>query len=158
MLSTVIDATAAIGGLRAWLSHVRAGLRARFAEGAADLLAGVRAKLSGAVLRVRSGTLRASMRSAVAESTGGLEARVYSDGLVPYARIHEYGGRIAVPGIVPRNAKALAFAYGGRLVFAERVCAHAVTIPERSTMRSSLEEFAPSFADAIRRIPGEVQP
>ena len=50
------------------------------------------------------------------------------------------------------NAKALAFAYEGRLVFAKRASPHAVTIPERSYLRASLAEFAPALADSLRKV------
>jgi hypothetical protein len=54
--------------------------------------------------------------------------------------------------MTPVNAKALAFAYGGRMVFAKRTAAHTVTIPERSYLRSSLAEFAERFVDGIRKV------
>jgi hypothetical protein len=131
---------------------MRAGVRDA-CETAAPMLAGlVRQKLSGAVLRPRSGALRASIRAETAEDANGIEARVFGDGALPYARIQEYGGRISVPEIRPMNAQALAFAYGGRLVFARHARAHVVTIPERSYMRSSLAEFAPVFAAMIGKV------
>jgi hypothetical protein len=43
---------------------------------------------------------------------------------------------------VPIKAKALAFALGGKQVFAARVNLPAVTLPERSYLRSSLAETA----------------
>jgi hypothetical protein len=158
MIFATIRPGAAIESVGAWRDRLRARLREGFATNANALLGVVRAKLSGAVLRPRSGALRASLRAEIAEDTGGFQARVWSDGSLAYARIQEYGGRIAIPEIVPGNAKALAFLYGGRLVFARRTRAHAVTIPERSYMRSSLDDFAPAFADSIRRIAGEFQP
>jgi len=157
MILATVRAAAAIESLGAWRERFRARLRESFAANANALLGLVRAKLSGEVLRSRSGALRASLRAAIAEDADGFQARVWSDGSLPYAHVQEYGGRIAVPEIVPKNAKALAFPYGGRLVFARRVRAHVVTIPERSYMRSSLEDFAPAFADSIRRIAGEAQ-
>ncbi len=47
---------------------------------------------------------------------------------------------------MPDKAKALAFLVGGKEVFAARVNLSAVTMPERSYLRSSLAEMA----DAIR--------
>jgi hypothetical protein len=108
------------------------------------------------VLQTRSGALRASLRAELRETADGLAARVWSDGSVPYACIQEYGGRIALPETAPANAKALAFAYGGKMVFARRAAAHMVQIPERSYMRSSLREFAPAFLDTIRRIATDI--
>jgi len=37
-------------------------------------------------------------------------------------------------------------------VFAKRVAAHIVEVPERSYMRSSLQAFAPAFVDGIRKL------
>lgn len=150
-----IDPATAIEAVRFWRARFRQHLRDAFAEGAADLRAIVRAKLSGEVLRPKSGTLRASVRAAVVEDAAGLGARVWSDGSLPYARIQEYGGRIMVPDLAARNAKALAFVYGGKIVLARHVRAHAVELPERSYMRSSLADFAPAFADAIRKVAAE---
>ena len=150
-----IDAAPAIEAVRLWRARFRQGLRDSFAAGAAVLLAIVRAKLSGEMLRPKSGALRASIRAAVAEDAAGLAARVWSDGSLPYARIQEYGGRIMVPDLAARNAKALAFVYGGKIAFATRVRAHAVELPERSYMRSSLADFAPAFADGIRKVTAE---
>ena len=125
---------------------MHAGVRDAVTSGAARLLALVQAKLSGEVLQPHSGRLRASVHVEVSE-TG---ARISTE--VPYARIQEYGGRISLPEIVPVNAKALAFAYRGKLVFAKRVAAHTVDIPERSYMRSSLYEFEAGFLSDIRKI------
>ena len=152
MIKARIDAAPALGGLAQWRLALHARLGRAFADGAAALLARVRAKLSGAVLASRSGALRASLRTEVEEDDSGFAARVWSDGSVPYARIQEYGGRIALPEIRAVNAKALAFAYGGRLVFARRTRAHAVRIPERSFMRTSLAEFAPGFAEKMASV------
>jgi phage gpG-like protein len=158
MISVLANAAGAIAALRTRRGAFRARLRDGFAQNAQTLLAMVRAKLSGEVLQARSGALRASMRAEVAEEAHGFAARVWSDGSLPYARIQEYGGRVAIPEIRANNAKALAFVYGGRLVFARRVRAHAVTIPERGYMRSSLDDFVPVFADSIRRLARETSP
>lgn len=105
-----------------------------------------RQKLSGGVLSVRSGKLLASLTGYASDMTG----RVTSD--APYARIQEYGGRIEVPDIVPQSARALAFPYEGKLVFAKHAAAHAVSIPERSYLRSALDERAQAFADDVRKV------
>jgi phage gpG-like protein len=114
----------------------------------------VQRKLSGEVLAARSGALRRSIRAEVADDWRGVQARVFSDGGVPYARIQEYGGRIALPAIAAADAKALAFVYEGRLVFAKRAAAHVATIPERSFLRASLAEFAPALSESFRRVAG----
>jgi hypothetical protein len=50
---------------------------------------------------------------------------------------------------VPDKAKALAFATGGKQVFAPRVNLPAVTLPERSYLRSSLAEMAGEIAEGL---------
>jgi hypothetical protein len=50
---------------------------------------------------------------------------------------------------VPDKAKALAFATGGKAVFAKRVNLPAVTMPERSYLRSSLVELAVDITAAM---------
>jgi hypothetical protein len=51
---------------------------------------------------------------------------------------------------VSDKAKALAFAIGGKQVFAARVNLPAVTVPERSYLRSSLaEEIVEGLSDAV---------
>jgi hypothetical protein len=50
---------------------------------------------------------------------------------------------------VPDKAKALAFVVGGKQVFAARVNLPAVTMPERSYLRSSLAEMAEEIAEGL---------
>jgi len=156
MMSADVRAAGAIESLETWRESLRARLRRSFEACADALLSFVCDKLSGDVLRPKSGTLRASIRAEVGEDAGGFAARVWSTGSLSYARIQEYGGRIEIPAIVPKTAGALAFAYGGRMVFAKRARAHGVQLPERSYMRTSLAEFAPLFDDAIRRLAADI--
>jgi hypothetical protein len=50
---------------------------------------------------------------------------------------------------LPNKAKALAFLAGGKQAFAARVNMPAVTMPERSYMRSSLAEMAGEIRDEL---------
>lgn len=114
------------------------------------LLAGlVRGKLAGGVLNPRSGRLLASVRDEMRESSNAIYGRVFIDEGSPayaYAGIHEYGGITKPHMIYPKNARALHFyASGGREVFARFVSHPGSNIPERSYMRSSLEEMAPTI-------------
>jgi hypothetical protein len=152
MITTTIDAAAAIAKLAAMKDRLRANVRGAADEDAARLLAIVQGKLSGEVLNSRSGALFRSIRVESVEDADGVGARVFSDGSVSYARIQEYGGRVNIPALEPVRAKALAFAYGGRMVFAKSAAAHVAHIPERSYMRSSLAEFAATFADGVRKV------
>lgn len=117
-------------------------MRARAIELRLDLESLVISKLSGVVLNVRSGALRQSIfgDEPRADKTGITE-RVASAADVKYGAIHEFGGTINVPEIEPVKARALHFLSGGKDVFAMRVQAHTVTMPERSYMRSSLAEM-----------------
>ena len=152
MITAQIDAARAVAKLAALPGEVRGGVRETMQAEMLELLATVQAKLSGGVLNSRTGNLRASIQAELGEDDTSIAARVFSDGSVPYARIQEYGGRIEIPEMTPVNAKALAFAWHGRMVFAKRTAAHAVTMPERSYLRSSLAEFADSFVDGIRKV------
>jgi phage gpG-like protein len=150
MITAQIDPTPAIAKLDETKQRLRANVRGAVEDGAAQLYSRVQGKLSGEVLNAGSGALSRSIRSEIAEDTDGIVARIFSDGSVPYARIQEYGGRINIPAIGPVQAKVLAFADGGRKVFAHKTVAHIVDIPERSYMRSALDEFAAAFADDVR--------
>ncbi len=150
MITAQIDAAPAIAKLGALPMKLRVAVREAVEEDAQELLAIVQAKLSGEVLQLRTGALLRSITVETNEDADGIGARVLSDGSVPYARIQEFGGRIAIPEIAPATAKALAFNYAGRLAFAKRTAAHVVDLPERSYMRSSLAEFAPGFVGRLR--------
>jgi phage gpG-like protein len=85
-----------------------------------ELEAKVRANLSGAILKSRSGALLNSISSDVENDGSSFTASVESDG-VPYAGILEYGGKTAAHDIVPSKARVLAFAVGGARRFARIV-------------------------------------
>ena len=78
-----------------------------------------------------------------------VSVRIGTSGDVKYAAIQEFGGTIPPHEIVPDKAKALAFAIGGKQVFAARVNLPAVTMPERSYLRSSLAEMAEEIAEGL---------
>lgn len=107
----------------------------------------VERKLSGEVLRQKSGRLASSIAVAVERSGTGASATVSSD--APYAAIHEYGGTIPAHTILPQSARALAFPWRGQQRFFKRVTLPAVTMPERSFLRSALAESAGEIRAAI---------
>jgi len=113
----------------------------------------VERKLSGEVLRQRSGRLAASIAVAVERSGASATATVSSD--APYAAIHEYGGTIPARTILPQSARALAFPWRGQQRFFRRVTVPAVAMPERSFMRSSLDEAAPEIRAAVEAAASE---
>jgi phage gpG-like protein len=109
----------------------------------------VERNLSGEVLQQRSGRLAGSIAVDVQRSGFSASATVSSDS--PYAAIHEYGGTIPARTILPKSARALAFPWRGRQRFFKRVQLPPVTMPERSFMRSALEETAPEIRAAIEQ-------
>lgn len=126
--------------LKAIPENVRAKLRAVIVRDGKELASLVRGKLSGSVLKVRSGKLLNSIRTEMVENANTIYGRVYSKG-VPYAAIHEYGGQTKPHDIYPKNVKALHFMVGGASVFAGMVHHPGSKIPERSYLRSSLAEM-----------------
>lgn len=120
--------------------EVRKQLRPVLVRDGKELAARVRGKLSGPVLKIGSGRLLNSIRSEMIENANALYVRVYSSG-VPYAAIHEYGGRTRPHMIFPKNARALHFMVANGEVFAGKVNHPGSRIPERSYLRSSLAEM-----------------
>ena len=113
-------------------------------------------KLSGQVLNALSGDLRASIVSEASVDGDDVVGSVGSAGDVKYAAIQEYGGKTAAHEILPSKAEALAFIVGGALRFARRVEHPGSVIPERSYLRSSLEEMTDEIVEVLGGSPGDV--
>ena len=107
-------------------------------------------KLAGNPLHRRSGNLSASIFPYRQDSGTGMEGGARGGGDIPYAKIHEFGGVIPAHEVVARNARALSFTVDGVRRFAKSVQIPAVTMPERSYMRSAFEERAPSGIEQLR--------
>jgi phage gpG-like protein len=133
------DYSASLAGMP---DRVRQALASKANLLAVALEAKIQQKLSGGVLNTRSGALASSIIATVDESSADVSVRVGTSGDVKYAAIQEFGGTIPPHEIVPDKAKALAFAVRGKQVFAARVNLPAVTLPERSYLRSSLADMA----------------
>jgi phage gpG-like protein len=129
--------------------RVRQALSSKANVLAVALEAKIQQKLSGGVLNARSGALASSIVATVDESSADVSVRIGTSGDVKYAAIQEFGGTIPPHEIVPDKAKALAFAVGGKQVFATRVNLPAVTLPERSYLRSSLGEMAGEITEEL---------
>jgi phage gpG-like protein len=106
-------------------------------------------KLSGEVLNTRSGALKDSIAAEVSTDGDGILAVVGSQGDVKYAAIQEYGGRTAAHEILPDKASVLAFLVGGVARFARRVQHPGSNIPDRSYLRSSLDEMRDDIVAAL---------
>lgn len=129
--------------------RLREVLAAKASALAAALEAKVQQKLAGGVLNARSGALARSIVTTIEETSSGIAVSIASNGDVKYAAIHEFGGTIPPHQIVPDKARALAFAVAGKQVFATRVNLPAVTMPERSYLRSSLAEMAEEIGEGL---------
>ena len=103
-------------------------------------------------LRIRSGRLRRGVRVVPAQQVakdvfkGGLGVNL---GEVPYARIHELGGKTSAHEIVPRNKKALRFFVGGQAVFSKRVHHPGSLIPARPFLRPAVRDTIPDIRARI---------
>jgi phage gpG-like protein len=115
-----------------------------------QLEASTKQKLSGDVLNVVTGQLRRSITHTVEKSSTSVIGKVFSSGNVPYAAIHEFGGTTSPHEIVASKAQALHFIMGGKDVFFKRVNHPGSVIPERSYLRSSLEDMRPTIANEIK--------
>jgi phage gpG-like protein len=135
--------------LAAMPAQLQAALSTKASALAAALHARIQDKLSGTVLNARSGALARSIIAVIDETSAGVTVRIAVPGDIKYAAIHEYGGVIPPHQIVPDKAHALAFVIGGKQAFAARVNLPAVTMPERSYMRSSLAEMADEITEGL---------
>jgi phage gpG-like protein len=136
--------------LTAMPERVRQSLSDKAVTLAAALQAKVQQKLSGGVLNARTGALLRSIVATIDDSGADIAVHITAGGGdIKYAAIHEFGGTIPPHEIVPNKAKALAFAVGGKQAFAKRVNLPAVTMPERSYLRSSLAEMAGEIVEGL---------
>ncbi|MDE2102206.1 MAG: hypothetical protein KGL39_33480 [Patescibacteria group bacterium] len=116
----------------------------------------IQRKLSGEVLNVQSSTLRRSIGATRAIVKGASILSAVGSGArfghksVAYAAILEFGGTTRPHVIRPRNKKVLAFpCRGGGTVFAHSVNHPGSKIPERSYIRSTLNERAINYSRAL---------
>jgi len=136
--------------LRAMPEHIRAELRKAMTRITLKLARhSVQTKLSGQVLKRRTGTLaRSVMQSPRVYETA--EAVVGSVGIaditgpggrapVHYGAAHEFGGEITIP----EHLRLVKQAFGRELKFPvwANVRSHTVKLPERSFLRSSLQDL-----------------
>lgn len=100
-------------------------------------------------LNVITGRLRQSVIQVVEDSENEIVGIVGYSGDVPYAAAHEFGAIIHIPEIVPTHAQALHFFIDGQEVFAQRVRAHDVVIPERAPLRTAFAEDEPHILQEL---------
>jgi phage gpG-like protein len=105
-------------------------------------------KLSGQVLKNRTGTLRRSIIERVEESATSITGIVGTN--LVYAAAHEYGFQGTVN--VREHTRRISQAFGRPIAPVEAtVRAHSMrmNLPERSYLRSSLREYQPTIEDGL---------
>jgi phage gpG-like protein len=137
--------------LKAAPRKLRPALGGAMKEIMKDVWARASRKVSGDVLRVRSGHLRRSIGPPkVAQTATGAEGTLGAKAV--YARIHEEGGMIKAHTVRPRHAKALRFFVGGQAIFARSARIPAIRMPKRPFMGPALTEAAPAARARLGRI------
>ena len=137
------------GRFRHMPDDVRRALHAKIMKLTLQLEAHVKNdKLSGQVLHTRSGRLKRSIKSEVVDRGSIITGKVVSTG-VPYAAIHEFGGRTQAHEIVATKAKALSFIMGGKRVFFRRVHHPGSVMPQRSYLRSAMDDMHQQIVDEM---------
>lgn len=121
------------------------------------LLRVVVGKLSGGAINSKSGKLLAAVRRGTYKVHEPARGRIV--GVVGVkgadkqtmiaAGVQEYGASIAARVVEARDARALKFQLGGADFYRGKVQLPNITVPERSFLRSSLEQMRPSIQAAI---------
>lgn len=147
MIQATVDASALKARLNGTASKVFANVRATV-ETQTGLLASYikSSKLSGQILKNRTGNLRNSVFNNVTSSGELITGTVGVDNTAPYGAFQEYGAHI--PERVPVNAKALRWYVGGSPIF--RMRARAFDLPPRPFMGPSLQERREEIVAAIQ--------
>ena len=105
-------------------------------------------ELSGQILTARSGSLKSSIDLEIDQSEDGVSATVSSDSV--YAHAHEYGfsGTVDVKASLRRITEAF-----GRPISEKAISVRAyhrrMDFPERSFMRSALEDMDPAIREEV---------
>jgi phage gpG-like protein len=130
--------------------RIRTALRTAVEREAIRLTAYVKeAKLSGQVLKNRTGTLRRKINYTVQESPDAVTGRVGVK--LAYAAAHEFGFEGTVT--VREHLRTITQAFGRQIAPVSVVVrAHDMhmRLPERSFLRSSLRDNAPGIRDRLR--------
>jgi Bacteriophage HK97-gp10, putative tail-component len=105
-------------------------------------------KLSGQVLRSRTGSLRSSIGLQVDQSGGAVTASVFTDSR--YAGVQEYGfaGTVSVRASLRRIREAFGRPIAEKTISVRAYDRH-MDLTERSFLRSALEDMAPAIRDEV---------
>ena len=112
-------------------------------------------KVSGPVLNVKTGQLRANIFQDVEDGPGGIVGSIFEAQNVKYAAIHEFGGVIQHPGgtaylIDPKTGVSKWISNKASIADQlPRTKAHTIHMPERSYLRSSLGEMKATIIEQL---------
>lgn len=144
---TVVGKDAVLAKYRARRYAIVDRLYRSMLEQMARLAEYVRArKLSGQVLRTRTGTLRRSIHPGAKVEGNTISGTIGTN--VEYAHVHENGGLFRIPA----HSRTLTMVFGQPV--APRpiaVRAHNAVFPQRAFLRPSLEERRSSIVAALRK-------
>ena len=131
-------------------TNVRQALREVIQSSVISMEASVKEKLSGPVLRNRTGRLRNSVTSRVEDAGSQIIGTVGAN--TPYAAAHEYGFRQTV--VVREHLREITEAFGRPLRFPVAVTVRShdmdMNLSQRSYLRSTLAENAPGIVRLLR--------
>ena len=135
--------------LRALPEAINSGVARSITQHGIDLQRNVQQdKLGGQVLKNRSGALKSSVDLRVAQSARGVTANVFTD--LQYGAAQEYGfaGTVSVGASLRRIKQAF-----GRPIAEKTISIRAydrrMDLPERSFLRSALEDMTPAIREGL---------
>jgi phage gpG-like protein len=136
------------GRLRELLVEANSGLVRAITELAIELQRQVQDRLSGEVLSSRSGALKSSIGFRIDQHSTAVTGTVFSDNA--YARVHEYGfaGTVNVKASLRRITEAFGRPIAGKTIEV-KAYTRRMNLPERSFLRSALDDMAPAIRDAV---------
>jgi Bacteriophage HK97-gp10, putative tail-component len=141
--------------LRELHDTINAGLARCITQLGIDLQRNVQQnKLSGQVLKTRTGALKSSIDRRVDQSARGASTNVFTE--IRYGTAQEYGfaGTVSVGASLRRIRQVF-----GRPIAEKTISVRAydrrMSLPERSFLRSALEDMTPAIGDAINAVVAE---
>lgn len=143
----IIGDTQTIAKLQNLFPTVRSELKRVIQALTFDLSAHVKKnKLSGQVLKTRTGTLRRSIHAQVNETDISVIGIVGTN--IEYAHVHEYGGTFSID----EHLRLVKQAFGRELNFPvwSTVRTHQATYPKRSFLLSALRDKKPEIIQKIQ--------
>lgn len=153
MLDIRYEADQMVDAIESKAERIFEAVRAEMPIEVGNLLAYILdSKLSGQVLNQRSGNLKRSGFTEISQEGNDVIGFVGFGRTVPYAAIHNYGGKIDIPEVTGR---LMVFERAGATVFTMRHRAFTVNMPARNFLESSAEEKAPEIREGFNQAVAE---